>query len=380
VRPRVVYWNNIPSPYLVDKLDRLADRGNLDFEGWFNVRTEPDRSWRVDETTWRFPYRYVTGAHRPPYVPVEVRTGPLPDLLLSLYAEPCFVLGTILARRRGARTALWAEPTFDSWIRRRWWKDAIKRRLFASAETILTPGDDGRDFVVRYGADPSRIHTLTYFADYERFAADTARFLPAREQTRARLGLTGVTFVYVGRFWKGKGLDHLLDAYKELARIDEVNLLLVGDGEQETHLRQRCHDERIPGVVFTGFIDRAELARYYTAADAFVFPTLGDPFGMVVGEAASCGLPVVSTSAAGEITSRIEDNTSGFIVPPGNSAALLERMRWLARDPDLRERMGKEAVSRTSGQTLDNWCREFEATVERILSRPPGGQADGSRA
>ena len=55
-------------------------------------------------------------------------------------------------------------------------------------------------------------------------------------------------------------------------------------------------------------------------------------------------------------------------------------MRWLARDPDLRERMGKEAVSRTSGQTLDNWCREFEATVERILRRPPGGQADGSRA
>jgi glycosyltransferase involved in cell wall biosynthesis len=377
VRPRVIYWTNIPSPYLVDKLNRLADRGNLDFESWFNVRTEPDRSWRVDETTWRFPYRYVNSARRPPFVPAELRTGPLPDLLISLYAEPCFVLGMTLARQRGARTALWAEPTFDSWVRRRWWKDAIKRRLFAATDAMLTIGDDGRAFAVRYGAEPSRVHPLPYFADYERFSADAARFGPEREQTRAELGLTGVTFVYVGRLWKGKGLDHLLDAYQELARIDEVNLLLVGDGEQEAHLRRRCLEERIPGVVFAGFVQRERLARYYTAADAFVFPTLGDPFGMVVGEAASCGLPVVSTSAAGEITSRVEDNTSGFIVPPGNSAALLERMRWLARDPDLRERMGKEASSQTSGQTLDNFCGAFEATVERIMARPartPGGQ------
>lgn len=177
-----------------------------------------------------------------------------------------------------------------------------------------------------------------------------------------------MTFAYVGRLWEGKGLDHLLDAYQELARIDEVNLLLVGDGAQEAHLRKRVLEERIPGVVFAGFVQRDELARYYTAADAFVFPTLGDPYGQVVGEAATCGLPVVSTSAAGEISSRIENNVSGFIVPPANSAALLERMRWLARDPDLRARMGKEAEGRTAGQTLDRWCRDFEAIVAEVLA------------
>lgn len=121
-------------------------------------------------------------------------------------------------------------------------------------------------------------------------------------------------------------------------------------------------------MVFAGFVQRDELARYYTAADAFVFPTLGDPYGQVVGEAATCGLPVVSTSAAGEISSRIENNVSGFIVPPANSAALLERMRWLARDPDLRARMGKEAEGRTAGQTLDRWCRDFEAIVAEVLA------------
>ena len=367
MRPRVVYWNNQPSPYLVDRLDRLAERGSVDIEAWFNVRAEPDRSWLVREADWGFTYRYLHGTMRPPWVPAELYAGEPPEVLVSLYAEPCFVLGQVVARRRGARTAIWVEPTFDTWVRRRAWKDALKRRVFAGTDAILTTGDDGRAFVGRYGADQAKVHTLNYFADYDRFAAGAEAARGERERRRAELGLTGVTFAYVGRFWAGKGIDHLLDAYQELARVDEVNLLLVGDGVQEGQLRARVRDERIPGVVFTGFAQREELAGLYTAADAFVFPTLGDPYGQVVGEAASCGLPIVSSSAAGEISGRIEDGVSGFVVPPGNSAALLERMRWLARDPDLRARMGKEAASRTAGQTLDRWCREFETAVAAIL-------------
>lgn len=189
--PRVLYWNNMPSPYLVDRLDRMAQRGNIDIEGWFNVRAEPDRSWLVDEQSWRFPYRYMHGAHRPPFVPAELRTGPVPDVLVSLYAEPCFILGSALARRRGARTAIWMEPTFDTWVTRRWWKDAVKRRVFAGVDRILTTGEDGKAFALRYGADGAKVRGLNYFADYERFSADAARFGPERERTRAELGLTG---------------------------------------------------------------------------------------------------------------------------------------------------------------------------------------------
>jgi glycosyltransferase involved in cell wall biosynthesis len=367
MRPRLIYWNNIPSPYLTDRLDRLVQRGNVRVEGWFNARTEPDRSWQVHEEDWSFPHTYLRGTDRPPFIPAQLRTGPVPDLLVSLYAQPCFALGSMLAQRRGARTAYWVEPTYDSWVRRRRWKNAIKRQLFARTDAILTTGEDGRAFSTRYGADPTTVHTLTYFAHYDYFASGAARLVSERDHIRSDLGLSGVTFIYVGRFWSGKGLDHLLDAYQELARSDDVSLLLVGDGAQETHLRRRCRDERIPGVVFSGFAQRPELIRLFAAADVFVFPTLGDPFGQVVGEAASCGLPVVSTSAAGEIRARIEDGTSGYVVPPANSAALLERMRRMARDPDLRAHMGKEAASRTAGQTLDNWCREFETATAQIL-------------
>ena len=48
-RPFVVYWNNIPSPYMVERFNALADRNPFEFEAWFNDRIESDRSWDVDE-------------------------------------------------------------------------------------------------------------------------------------------------------------------------------------------------------------------------------------------------------------------------------------------------------------------------------------------
>jgi len=115
-KPHVVYWNNIPAPYMVDRFNAVAYRGNLDFEAWFNARREPDRSWTVNESQWDFNCRYL------PLLPIGVSciriVLPLlerrtPDLLVSLYAEPVFVIGWAIVRARGVRTMFRALMTFD---------------------------------------------------------------------------------------------------------------------------------------------------------------------------------------------------------------------------------------------------------------------------
>ena len=54
-KPFVVYWNNIPAPYMVERFNALAERCNFDFEAWFNERRHLDQSWKVKETDWHFP-------------------------------------------------------------------------------------------------------------------------------------------------------------------------------------------------------------------------------------------------------------------------------------------------------------------------------------
>lgn len=373
VKPYVVYWNNIPSPYMVERFNALADRGPFEFEAWFNDRIESDRSWDVDELSWRFRYRYLPTsrfAGRTFHWPLPL-LGRRPKILVSLYAEPSFLAGWGLAMLRGVKTAFWVEVTFDRWVVRTHIRELLKRWLFPKVDAIVTVGPDGRQFAERYGASAERIffapHTIDVFHYWN--SANNAR--PHRDALRKKLGLTGTTFIYVGRLWWGKGINYLLEAFEAVQRqsVTQVSLLVVGDGPEEAKLKQFCIDRGVRNVVFSGFKQKPDLPRYYALADVFVFPTLGDPYGLVVDEAMACSLPVISTTAAGEIRDRIVDGVNGYLVPPEDSVALAARMLELERDPLLRRRMGKVSAKKIQAHTPEKWAEDFENIVKTVLSR-----------
>lgn len=379
-KPRVVFWNGIPAPYIQERFNAIALRGNLDFEAWFSGRSEPDRSWLMRESEWEFRYRYLPDVTSAAGLPrLNLPTGLLrnrPDLLVSLYAHPSFLLGWLAARSLGVRTAFRVLQTFSSWVTRSPWKEATKRWLFPRVDGFFVPGPDGASHVESYGGETERIHRITQSVDVEHFSTGREAWLPRRTEVRRSLGLSGATFLYVGRLWRGKGLDHLIDAFAALSeRSEDVSLLLVGDGVDEAYYRQRCADRGLDRVTFTGFVQKDELPRLYAAADVFVFPTLGDPYGIAVSEAMASSLPIISSSAAGEIRERVEDGLNGFIVPPGNSLALRERMGLLACRRELRTQMGEASVRKIVRHTPDRWAADFEEGVERILSLPKASAA-----
>lgn len=370
-RPYVVYWNSIPSPYMVERFNALADRCAFDFEAWFNDRIRPDRSWEVDERTWRFRYRYLPATRIGRWTlhwPLPV-VGRRPDVLVSLYAEPSFLVGWAIAKVRGAKTGFWVEVTFDRWIKRNRVKERLKHWLFPHVDAVVTVGADGKRFARKYGAASEQIHFAPHTIDVLHYqqGADVAR--SRRDTLRRELGLEGTTFIYVGRLWWGKGINYLLDAFEAVQRelVEEVSLLLVGDGPEEAMVRQTCTRRGMRNVVFAGFKQKAELPSYYSLADVFVFPTLGDPYGLVVDEAMACGLPVISTSAAGEIRDRIEEGVNGYIVPPEDATTLAVSMRKLAESAELRARMGCASAERIQGHTPEKWAQDFERIVEALV-------------
>jgi glycosyltransferase involved in cell wall biosynthesis len=371
-RPRVIYWNNIPAPYMVERFNAVIRRGNVDLEAWFGARTEPDRNWTIDESTWLFPHRYLPrvgiGRHRLS-LPVPVLTARRPDLLVSLYATPSFLAGLRIACWRGWRTALWVEVTFGAWVRRRFWKETLKRAVFQRVDGVITAGQDGRAFAMRYGVRSELIQIARHVVDADYFATEAAAARPARDVIRSQLGLSGVVFVYVGRLWWGKGTGPLLAAYTALERESPggTSLLIVGCGPEEARITRAARSEGL-SVKLAGFHQRAELPSMYAAGDVFVFPTLGDPYGLVVDEAMAAGLPVISTTAVGEIRERVVDGVNGYLVPPNDPEALAAAMRRFVTDPALRSQMGARSAEMIAPYTPDRWAQAFEEAVESILS------------
>ena len=135
--------------------------------------------------------------------------------------------------------------------------------------------------------------------DMERFRFDPA----ARMQIRKELGLENELLVgSVGRLCYQKNQDFLLDVFAELYRREpESRLLLVGEGEAETGLRQKAERLGIAeAVIFYGTSSRAE--RLLWAMDVFAFPSRFEGLGIAAIEAQAAGLPVVASEGVPEET------------------------------------------------------------------------------
>jgi glycosyltransferase involved in cell wall biosynthesis len=374
-RPRVIYWNNIPAPYVVGRFNAVARRGNVDLEAWFSARTEPDRSWTVEESGWEFPSRYLPGiplGSRVVALPAGLLPRRRPDLLISLYANASFLAGFELARLAGIRTAFRVLPTFDEWVRRHPLKEHLKRAAFSRVDAVKVPGPAGAAMAARYGVTDDRIHVVTQSIDVEKFRSGRIRWQPERTSIRGELGVNGCAFLYVGRLWEGKGVSHLLAAFKTVLEAGEdATLILAGDGVDESRYRLVSSEVALRGrVVFTGFIQQSDLPRVYAASDVVVFPTLGDPHGLVIEEAMASRLPVITTTAAGDIERRLPDGRAGFIVAPADPDGLADRMIRLARESALRARMGSLGDDLVSARTHERYAEDFERFVEAVLKAP----------
>jgi len=372
MKPFVVYWNNLPTPYMVERFNALADRSSVDFEAWFSDRIHPSRSWEVNEAEWRFRYRYINSSYLLGYTqhwPLPI-FGRRPDVLISLYAEPAFLLGWLVAKLRGAKTAFWCQVTMDTWVRRTTFKNIVKRTVFPFVDATLGHGEESRKFAMQYGVPPAKAMTLPHCIDVDHYSTGAATARSDRDALRQQLGLNGITFLYVGRLWRGKGIGYLLDALNivQSNSDDEVSLLLVGDGPDELELKQHTASCNMRNVVFAGFQQKHNIPKYYAASDVFVFPTLGDPYGLVVDEAMATALPIISTTAAGEITDRVRDGINGYTVPPQDSVALAERMYRLTADAELRVQMGNASARFMRDRTPEQWALNLERCVRKILS------------
>jgi glycosyltransferase involved in cell wall biosynthesis len=363
VRPvRVLYWFNQPTPY-VARFNAAVERPELDFHAVFSEVRQPDRSWDVDESTWKFPARYLGRIK----VPLKELRRLRPDVFVLEYDRWNLALGAIAGLATAQRVAFRVLPSFDAWSKRTWWREIGKNVLFKAIDGAKVPGPDGTALAGRYGLPEERIAVVTQSVNTARYGR--SRDMPAamRRRRRAELGLTGCVFIFVGRIWAGKGLDELFRAYRQVRGTrDDVSLLVAGDGVD--YERYSGRESATPGVRFAGFIQPADLPEWYGLCDVLVFPTHGDPNGLVVEEALVSGLPVIVSDAAGDIKTRVPDPV-GCVFPVGDVSALAGAMRSLA-DPAIREPMARRAAGWAAWKDDERYAEDLARFVQGLTARP----------
>jgi len=204
---------------------------------------------------------------------------------------------------------------------------------------------------------------------------DTEFFSPGTPNPVVRNWLTDghpdeFLVINVGRQAPEKRLEVLRET---VSPLKGVRLALIGDGPSHQHLRRVfAHTP----TVMTGYLRGQALVEAYRAADAFIFPSTTETFGLVALEAMACRLPVIAARAGGVLDTVIDGYNGLFYDPerPQEMGELIERLR---DHPQLRERLADNALaharSRSWRATMDQLVDYYRAAVRvfRLTSPQP---------
>ncbi|MEJ2749644.1 MAG: glycosyltransferase family 4 protein [Anaerolineae bacterium] len=208
----------------------------------------------------------------------------------------------------------------------RWYKHRANKKLFQSAARVLPWSNWVRESLINdYDVSPQNIEVIPPGVDVNLW-----RPCPRRQPG----GPLRVLFVG-GDFYR-KGGDDLLAA-----------LQLLPEGLAELVLVTRSAVPEQPRVkVYRNMQSNSvELVSLAQSCDVFVLPTKAEAFGIAAVEASAVGLPVVGT-AVGGLPDVVDDGVTGFLIQPGDKQALASRLKLLAENAALRQRLGKAARER----------------------------------
>ncbi len=221
----------------------------------------------------------------------------------------------------------------------------LEKGLARVSTALIAVSPEVRDDLVRMGVAPASKFVVIRLGIELEQRVHAQRGL--REESRRQLGVTPDRFLvgWVGRMTGVKRVDDVLLGFARLREqgIDAV-LCLIGDGPDREGMELRAHELGvIRHCLFLGY--QEEVAPYYAAFDAVMLPSANEGTPVSVIESLAAGCPVVATRVGG-VPDVVNENEDGFLVEMGDVQALGDRLADLARDPELRRRMGEAGRSR----------------------------------
>lgn len=177
--------------------------------------------------------------------------------------------------------------------------------------------------------------------DLERF--DISRKEEWRQEVRSLWNIPEDAWVFgfMGRINRDKGVNELLEAFRQLVnQYPNAYLLMLGNRENEQYLNKELFDwtQEHPRVILCGY--QHEVEKYLASMDCYVLPSYREGFGTTVIEAEAMELPVVATDIQGPRES-MSNGVTGILVKPRDAEALREGMEWMLQNPETGVRYGK---------------------------------------
>lgn len=338
---KLSFYTNIPTPYQQDFFEALSVY--FDLTVIYYAKTEIDRKWTINLENRPYQVYYLSDTAIAKWIQKRIKdyhfswsiirqlVKDRSDYIIisGSYWTPNTVLGLFILRARGKRIAFFGErlTTVASSVKK-YIKQISLLPIKWNCRRILAGGKDAAATYKQYSVNlPTTI--IPYNINISRFDKSNLNIIKFEKIRKFYQIKDRFILFSSGSLIRRKRMDLIIKAVKNSPSA--VSLLIIGEGGERENLEKIIGtDDRIQLV---GFVQAEDLPYYYNIADAFVFASEYDGWGVVINEAIAAGLPIVSSDRVGAAREWVTDGINGFICPANEVNEFQSAIEKLINDP-----------------------------------------------
>lgn len=369
---KVLFLANIPSPYRVDFFNELGKKCDLTvtFEGI--KATDRNMEWKSDIPK-NFKAIYLKGKRIKSdsfFCPgiIGVLKKKWDRIIIGVYSTTTSMLA--IEYLKFSKKPFYIEADGGIIQKDKILKYKIKRHFISSASEWICSGTKTMDYLVYYGAERKQCNLFSFSSLTKQDLNNAVNMLKRGKKIyKNAIGIKEKKMILtVGRFsyekGYGKGYDTVMRAAEKID--NDVGIYIVGDNPTDEFLEWK-RQKRLHHVHFVGFKTKEELASYYAAADLFVFMTRSDVWGLVINEAMSFGLPVITTDKCIAGLELVKNNINGFIISVNDERSLKDKIEYILDDEEIKQSFGKYSLQSIQNYSIENMANEH-VNILRLMN------------
>lgn len=218
---------------------------------------------------------------------------------------------------------------------------------------FLYIGSRNKEYYKYTGVNDSKLFFVPYTVNNDFFISEVENAKKNYSEIKKRFNINNnnLNIVYASKLMKRKNPIDLLKAFEIVKkRLENVNLIFVGTGEEENNLKNYVDSNKLNDVYFLGFLNQSELPKAFAISDIFVLPSVNETWGLIINEAMCAGLPVIVSDVVGAVPDLLKEGINGYSFQAGNVEQLAEKLYLILSNDELRISMGKK-----SREIISNW-------------------------
>jgi glycosyltransferase involved in cell wall biosynthesis len=362
-QPLFISLTNIPTPYRLhfyNALSKALYQKEIDFKVWFMAQSESGRHWKFNQNDFDFKFEFKPGFNpsiknrqfyfSPHYLRLLFQQKPYLIIFSGSWFMPNVVLASFISHALGIKTIFWSESNLKYIEYKNTSANFIRKTIIDRFDHYAVPGKFAEEYIRAYAPNSSskRIIQLPNVVNEKKIGSIRRVDGQRKEHLKNKWfpGGENLPILFIAaRLEPIKGITEFLECLFDSAVYKKLILLIAGDGSQKKELNEKIKQVGAKkNIRILGFLCEKEILELLSIADAFVLPSIGDPYPLAAIEAAFAGLPLLLSNRVGCHPEILTEDWNGFLFNPKKQVSIINCVsKFLHLDKKKWIEMGKRS-------------------------------------